>query len=110
MTNALSVRLGHLIVAGLRSTDLVCMRRPGEFLVLLQQARTLGAQALTSRIEEAFEHCFAGGKGLPEARIRVGLAEFTHDLRSENEWLRQARQHSTPLKTDQPHPASHSGA
>ncbi|WP_271103303.1 MASE2 domain-containing protein [Pseudomonas tohonis] len=110
VTNALSVRLGHLIVAGLRSTDLVCMRRPGEFLVLLQQARTLGAQALTGRIEEAFEHCFAGGKGLPEARIRVGLAEFTHDLRSENEWLRQAQRHSAPLKTDQPHPTGHSGA
>lgn len=92
--DALSVRLGHLIIAGLRSTDIVCMRRPGEFLVLLLQARTLGAQALTNRIEEAFAHCFASGKGGPEARICVGLAEFNQDLHSENEWLRLAQEHS----------------
>ena len=94
VADALSVRLGHLIKAGIRSTDLLCMKRRGEFLVLLLQARRLGAQSLTDRIEDGFAHCFAGGTGLPEARIRVGLAEFSNSLASENEWLRLAEQRS----------------
>lgn len=92
VVEALSIRLGYLIQCEVRSADLFSRRCLGEYWVLFRQARTGGAQALAGRIEVAFNQFCAAA--VPEARIRVGLAEFSQQLSSEHEWQRQAEANS----------------
>jgi diguanylate cyclase len=100
--DALSTRVGQLIKAEIRGADLVCMRQPGEFLVLLLQARAAGARALTDRIEDDFIHAIASVEGMPDARIRVGVVEFSYALTTESEWMALAEQGAAQAGVEQP--------
>jgi diguanylate cyclase len=104
LMEALSARLGQLIKGEIRSTDLVCSPSAGEFFVLLLQAGAGGARSLTERVEAFFAESVANGEGIPEGHIRVGLAEFSYGLVSENEWLQLAKERSAEAE-----PKGHAG-
>ncbi len=101
LMEALSIRLGQLINAEIRTTDLVCMKQPGEFLVLLLQAGTVGARSLCERVETFFIDAVTHAEGLPKAHLCVGLAEFSYAFSSENEWLQLAEERSVQAQREQ---------
>jgi len=102
LMDALSTRLGQLINAEIRTTDLVCMKQPGEFLVLLLQAGTGGARSLCERVEAFFIDGVTSAEGLPKVQLCVGLAEFSYVFGTENEWLQLAEERSLPAQREQP--------
>ncbi len=110
LMEALSIRLGQLINAEIRTTDLVCMKQPGEFLVLLLQAGTVGARSLCERVQAFFIDGVTTAQGLPKAQLCVGLAEFSFAFNSENEWLQLAEERSVPAQLEAPLNAAASSA
>ena len=90
--NALSIRLGRLIQDGVRSSDFVSRKRPGEFWVLFLHSQTMTARGLTQRIEERFDNFCGGPEGVPESRILVAVVEFSHGLSGEGEWMLQVEE------------------
>ncbi|MEN0106849.1 MAG: MASE2 domain-containing protein [Pseudomonas sp.] len=95
LMEALSARLGQLIKGEVRNTDLLCTPRAGEFYVLLQHAGEAGARSLAERVEGFFAEPMGSNEGLPEARIRVGIVEFSYGFISENEWLEEAKKRAS---------------
>lgn len=90
--NALSIRLGRLIQDGVRSSDFVSRKRPGEFWVLFLHSQTMTARGLTQRIEERFDNFCGGPEGVPESHILVAVVEFSHGLSGEGKWMLQVEE------------------
>ncbi|PVZ16175.1 MULTISPECIES: MASE2 domain-containing protein [unclassified Pseudomonas] len=92
VAQAISGRLGHIVLAETRGADVVGSNGADEFFILFPGLRERAAAQCLNRIREQFSRFGHADAELPLLSTSAGLAEYSYLQTGEWEWFDSARQ------------------
>ncbi|MBD1550380.1 MASE2 domain-containing protein [Pseudomonas typographi] len=92
VAQAVTGRLGHIILAEARNLDVIGSNSADGFFVLFPTQRERAAAQCLARISEQFGHFGSTAAELPSLSISMGVAEYNYQQHDERDWFDAAQQ------------------